>query len=141
MDKTMIVWSAPDERDQVWTEAVRVGEVGGNTLGFLGAQFSPGSKPGNFEIIGYSFSGAFHSWIQDGDHRWKPGVVMGGHFAPVKDLDWERGGRWEYIRRTSKVTKAEILVLLILQVFNNHKFRSDNQGPCSLAEQQMARDC
>ena len=39
MDKTMMVWQ--EEEQEVWLEQVRVGEVGGNTLGFLGAQWGP----------------------------------------------------------------------------------------------------
>ena len=38
MDKTMMIWQ--EEEQEVWLEQVRVGEVGGNTLGFLGAQWS-----------------------------------------------------------------------------------------------------
>ena len=45
MDKTMMVWEQTEEADtedtdQVWMEKVRVGEVGGNTLGFLGAAWA-----------------------------------------------------------------------------------------------------
>ena len=45
MDKTMMVWEQTEEadtEDQVWLEKVRVGEVGGNTLGFLGAAWAEG---------------------------------------------------------------------------------------------------
>jgi elongator complex protein 2 len=103
MDKTMIIWTSPadassaeyEEGCDVWTESVRVGEVGGNVLGFLGGQFAPDAPAGQEEVLGYSFNGAFHSWIKDGDDRsWRPGVVMGGHFAPAEDLDWDKSGRY-----------------------------------------------
>ena len=46
------------DSDGVWTDDVRVGEVGGNTLGFFGCQII--SKD---HLVGYSFNGALHSWI------------------------------------------------------------------------------
>nr|XP_020030356.1 elongator complex protein 2 isoform X2 [Castor canadensis] len=60
MDKTMILW-APDEESGVWLEQVRVGEVGGNTLGFYDCQFN---EDGSM-IIAHAFHGALHLWKQD----------------------------------------------------------------------------
>ena len=57
MDKTMILW-VPDEASGLWLDAMRVGEVGGNTLGFYGGVFSP---DGN-SILAHGFQGAFHLW-------------------------------------------------------------------------------
>ncbi|GAB1301509.1 Elongator complex protein 2 [Apodemus speciosus] len=59
MDKTMILW-APDEESGVWLEQVRVGEVGGNTLGFLDCQFGENGSM----IIAHAFHGALHLWKQ-----------------------------------------------------------------------------
>ncbi|XP_069324202.1 elongator complex protein 2 isoform X4 [Eulemur rufifrons] len=59
MDKTMILW-APDEESGVWLEQVRVGEVGGNTLGFYDCQFN---EDGSM-IIAHGFHGALHLWKQ-----------------------------------------------------------------------------
>ncbi|XP_061411659.1 elongator complex protein 2 isoform X1 [Lethenteron reissneri] len=91
MDKTMIIWS-PDEETGVWLEKVRVGEVGGNTLGFLGCQFSAEGTA----IIAHAFHGALHLWHSDCQQKeeWRPGVVISGHFGPVQDLCWEpeKGG-------------------------------------------------
>jgi hypothetical protein len=39
---------------------MRVGELGGNTLGYYGARFGPGGK----FILGHSFQGAFHLWVK-----------------------------------------------------------------------------
>ena len=100
----MIIWCPPlskasndnidvDEDDSIWTELVRLGEVGGNVLGFLGGQFVSGEKDEAESILGYSFNGAFHSWIEKDVGKWTPGVVFGGHFAPVEDLDWDKSGR------------------------------------------------
>ena len=87
----MIVWKASNDQNDVWTDSVRVGEVGGNSLGFLGCQLgSNGNK-----LLGYSFNGALHLWnFEEEDDRWEPGVAAGGHFGPVQDLDWERSGRY-----------------------------------------------
>jgi elongator complex protein 2 len=59
MDKTMSLW-APDEQDDIWVEQVRVGEVGGNNLGFYGGVFSPSGK----SILAQGYQGAFHVWHQ-----------------------------------------------------------------------------
>ena len=91
MDKTMIIWKPTQEKDSVWIDSVRVGEVGGNTLGFLGCQF--GAK--NQHLIAYSFNGALHLWSYIAiDDTWKPGVAASGHFSCVEDLDWERSGKY-----------------------------------------------
>ncbi|XP_035827698.1 elongator complex protein 2 [Aplysia californica] len=57
MDKTMILWS-PDKGSGVWVEQVRVGDVGGNTLGFFGGLFSPCGQ----SILAHGYQGAFNQW-------------------------------------------------------------------------------
>lgn len=42
---------------------VRVGEVGGNTLGFYGCQMSPDGSM----IVAHAFHGALHLWCKDQD--------------------------------------------------------------------------
>ncbi|KAM9738304.1 elongator complex protein 2 [Menidia menidia] len=91
MDKTMIVW-APEEGSGVWVEQVRVGEVGGNTLGFYGCQMSPDGSM----IVAHAFHGALHLWCKDEDKEgeWRPGVVISGHFDAVQDLSWDPEGEF-----------------------------------------------
>ncbi|XP_054619533.1 elongator complex protein 2 [Dunckerocampus dactyliophorus] len=91
MDKTMIVW-APEEGSGVWVEQVRVGEVGGNTLGFYGCQMSPDGSM----ILAHAFHGALHLWCKDQheDGEWRPGVVISGHFNAVQDLSWDPEGEF-----------------------------------------------
>uniref|UniRef100_A0A4W3JHQ8 Elongator complex protein 2 n=1 Tax=Callorhinchus milii TaxID=7868 RepID=A0A4W3JHQ8_CALMI len=91
MDKTMILW-APDEESGVWLEQVRVGEVGGNTLGFYGCQFSPDGSM----ILAHAFNGALHIWCQNQSKKgeWSPGVVLSGHFGAVQDLSWDPEGEF-----------------------------------------------
>uniref|UniRef100_A0A672IEB8 Elongator complex protein 2 n=1 Tax=Salarias fasciatus TaxID=181472 RepID=A0A672IEB8_SALFA len=92
MDKTMIIW-APEEGSGVWVEQVRVGEVGGNTLGFYGCQMSPDGSM----ILAHAFHGALHLWCKDRDkevREWRPGVVISGHFNAVQDLSWDPEGEF-----------------------------------------------
>ncbi|XP_029976969.1 elongator complex protein 2 [Salarias fasciatus] len=91
MDKTMIIW-APEEGSGVWVEQVRVGEVGGNTLGFYGCQMSPDGSM----ILAHAFHGALHLWCKDRDkeEEWRPGVVISGHFNAVQDLSWDPEGEF-----------------------------------------------
>ncbi|KAK5603085.1 Elongator subunit elp2 [Crenichthys baileyi] len=91
MDKTMIIW-APEEGSGVWVEQVRVGEVGGNTLGFYGCQMSPDGSM----ILAHAFHGALHLWCKDQDKEgeWRPGVVISGHFNAVQDLSWDPEGQF-----------------------------------------------
>ncbi|XP_030644791.1 elongator complex protein 2 [Chanos chanos] len=91
MDKTMILWG-PEEESGVWVEQVRVGEVGGNTLGFYGCQMSPDGSM----ILAHAFHGALHLWQKDRNQQgeWSPGVVISGHFDAVQDLSWEPEGEF-----------------------------------------------
>ncbi|GFR97899.1 elongator complex protein 2 [Elysia marginata] len=96
MDKTMILWS-PDPESGIWTEEVRVGDVGGNTLGLFGGLFSPCGQ----SILGHGYQGAFNQWTyDDASGVWLPEVTGGGHFAPVADLTWSKDGG-DYILTTS----------------------------------------
>lgn len=90
IDKSIIIW-APSE-DGVWMEQVRVGEVGGNSLGFYGGKFSSDGK----SIFGHSYQGGFHIWHQlaNNENLWSPGVIIGGHFDEVRDLAWAPNGEF-----------------------------------------------
>ncbi|CAH1244984.1 ELP2 [Branchiostoma lanceolatum] len=90
MDKTMILWK-PDPGSGIWLDQDRVGEVGGNTLGFLGCQFSPDGQ----SIIAHGFQGALHLWHHvelTQQTSWEPGVTVGGHFDGVEDIAWDPDG-------------------------------------------------
>lgn len=90
IDKTLIIWSIDDDTG-VWMEKVRVGEVGGNTLGFYGGKFSSDAK----SIMGHGYQGSFHIWHEsDNANIWMPGNVVGGHFAEVRDLCWNSNGEY-----------------------------------------------
>lgn len=86
LDKTMIIWEF-DQQLNIWFEKVRVGEVGGNTLGFYGGVFGPlGTK-----ILANNYHGAFHLW-DCLNNVWTPSVTVGGHFNQVVDLAWDPQG-------------------------------------------------
>ncbi|NXD16794.1 ELP2 protein, partial [Nothocercus nigrocapillus] len=93
MDKTVILW-APEEESGVWLEqaSVRVGEVGGNTLGFFDCQFSPDGSM----IVAHAFHGALHLWKQTALNKkeWTPEVVISGHFSSVEDVKWDPQGEF-----------------------------------------------
>ncbi|EFA10370.2 putative elongator complex protein 2-like Protein [Tribolium castaneum] len=88
LDKSMIIWEF-DSSTNLWTEKVRVGEVGGNTLGFYGGVFSPDGH----NILAHGYNGAFHLW-ENASSGWKPCVTIGGHFAEVTDLAWDPQGEF-----------------------------------------------
>ncbi|KAF6087935.1 elongator acetyltransferase complex subunit 2 [Phyllostomus discolor] len=102
MDKTMILW-APDEESGVWLEQVRVGEVGGNTLGFYDCQFS---EDGSM-IIAHAFHGALHLWKQNtaNPREWTPEIVISGHFDGVQDLMWDPEGEFIITVGTDQTTR------------------------------------
>ncbi|XP_068147004.1 elongator complex protein 2 [Drosophila tropicalis] len=86
IDKTLIVWSLTEEG--IWLEQVRVGEVGGNSMGFYGGKFSHDG----LSIMGHSYQGGFHIWNQNKEqpHLWSSNVIVGGHYGEVRDLAWEK---------------------------------------------------
>ncbi|XP_063239821.1 elongator complex protein 2 [Bacillus rossius redtenbacheri] len=90
LDKTMILWEAHGQSG-VWLETARLGEVGGNTLGFYGCQVSPDGR----SVVAHGYQGSLHMWHRaEGGASWVPGVVVGGHFGAVVDLCWEPGGQF-----------------------------------------------
>uniref|UniRef100_A0A1I8P377 Elongator complex protein 2 n=1 Tax=Stomoxys calcitrans TaxID=35570 RepID=A0A1I8P377_STOCA len=96
IDKTLILWQSSDESG-IWMEKVRLGEVGGNSLGFFGGKFSSDGK----SILGHSYQGGFHLWKQneENENMWVPQVIIGGHYGEVRDLAWEPQG--EYVMSVS----------------------------------------
>uniref|UniRef100_A0A0B7ACE9 Elongator complex protein 2 n=2 Tax=Arion vulgaris TaxID=1028688 RepID=A0A0B7ACE9_9EUPU len=102
MDKTMIIWS-PDLDTGIWIEEVRVGDVGGNTLGFFGGLFSPCGQ----SILGHGYQGAFNQWTYNKvSSVWEPQVTGGGHFSSVVDLSWSGdGGHYILSASTDQTTR------------------------------------
>lgn len=92
IDKSMIIWE-PDEASGIWSEKVRVGEVGGNLMGFYGCKFNGDG----LHILAHGYQGSFHIWAYSNAARnWIPKSVPGGHFAEVVDLCWDQNGRFVF---------------------------------------------
>ncbi|KPJ00191.1 putative elongator complex protein 2 [Papilio xuthus] len=88
LDKTLIIWEPESTElgEGAWVERVRVGEVGGNGLGFYGSRFGPNGK----SFLGHGYNGSFHIWtLNEETSQWEPQVVCGGHFGSVEDARWE----------------------------------------------------
>lgn len=102
MDKTIIIWTI-DKDLAMWTEKIRVGEVGGNGLGFYGAKFHSNGK----KIAGHGFQGSLHLWQQskDNDRLWHSGIINGGHYKEVMDLAWEPSGAFLFSVSTDQTTR------------------------------------
>uniref|UniRef100_A0A8C8W273 Elongator complex protein 2 n=1 Tax=Peromyscus maniculatus bairdii TaxID=230844 RepID=A0A8C8W273_PERMB len=101
-DKSMILWG-PEEDSGVWLELVRVGEVGGNTLGFLNCQFGENGSM----IIAHAYHGAMHLWKQStvNRKRWVSDIVISGHFSGVQDLIWDPEGEFIITTSTDQTTR------------------------------------
>ncbi|CAL1288982.1 unnamed protein product [Larinioides sclopetarius] len=90
MDKTIIIWEF-DTSSNIWLEKERFGEVGGNTLGFFGAVFSPSGE----SIIAHGHQGSVHVWQLNQElGSWESGLSMSGHFSSVQDIDWDPKGEF-----------------------------------------------
>lgn len=98
MDKTIILW---EPLDDIWNEAYRFGEVGGNAIGFLGCCSIPQKRL----IMGYSFSGSVNFWEQMVEGQWHTSVPITGHFNEVTDLVWEPKGEYFLTCSTDQTTR------------------------------------
>nr|XP_012220137.1 PREDICTED: probable elongator complex protein 2 [Linepithema humile] len=101
LDKSMIIWEL-DDTTGIWIEKVRVGEVGGNSLGFYGCKFSSNG----LHIMAHGFQGSFHIWKYSQEiANWIPASAPSGHFSEVVDLCWEPKGRFLVTASTDQTTK------------------------------------
>ncbi|CAL7943550.1 unnamed protein product [Xylocopa violacea] len=101
LDKSMIIWE-PDEVTGIWCEKVRVGEVGGNLMGFYGCKFSGDG----LNILAHGYHGSFHIWTySDAMQNWIPRSVPSGHFAEVVDLCWDPNGRFLITASADQTTR------------------------------------
>ncbi|CAF1085809.1 unnamed protein product [Adineta ricciae] len=104
MDKSMVLWTF-DNNQKMYIDKARVGEIGGNTLGFYGCTFSP---CGSY-MLGHGYEGALHLWkIEEVDDRINliPQVINSGHFSTVEDCCWDKhSGRYLLSVSTDKTTR------------------------------------
>jgi elongator complex protein 2 len=138
MDKTIVIWT-PDPVSGLWVEATRLGEVGGNQLGFFGGLY--GTQP--YEaVLALGYNGAFHLWKRlpsstanaaatSSDplstiEEWAPEVTLSGHFAEVKDVAWEPNGA--YFVSVSKDQTARIWARWVHQEAHIHTTQPSAKG-------------
>lgn len=102
MDKTLVIWTVNKDQE-LWTEKIRVGGVGGNSLGFYGAKFGSNGK----SIVGHGFQASLHLWQENKAESefWEPGVISGGHFKEVRDIGWEPKGEFLFSASTDQTTR------------------------------------
>jgi len=102
IDKTIVLWKY-DPDANLWIDDMRVGEVGGNTLGFYNASFMNDEQV----ILGHSFSGALHSWKLTSSDTWQSYPATTGHMSVVNDIDWEpKQGRYLLSTSADQTTRA-----------------------------------
>lgn len=102
LDKTLIVWSFGE--DDVWMETTRVGEVGGNNMGFMGCTFPRCQQLNMF--AGYSYNGAVHIWIRnEKENVFAAAGGFGGHRNQVTDISWEPTGKYLLSVSTDETTR------------------------------------
>eukprot|EP01130_Rhizamoeba_saxonica_P017342 TRINITY_DN8379_c0_g1_i1.p1 TRINITY_DN8379_c0_g1~~TRINITY_DN8379_c0_g1_i1.p1 ORF type:complete len:810 (-),score=215.16 TRINITY_DN8379_c0_g1_i1:48-2477(-) len=107
MDRTMIIWE-PDEESGLWIEKARVGDVGGNHLGFLGCSYGNNGE----YILGYSHVGSIHIWKNNKEEEdWEPINTVSGHFDNVVDISWDNENN--YLMSVSKDQTTRIFAPIL----------------------------
>lgn len=95
-DKSMLLWRPTSGPEGLWSHEVRVGDMGGHTLGFYGCAFHPAGTA----ILTNGYSGSLHLWREDSaSGRWLPAVTVSGHAGPVNDMTWD--AQADYLLTTS----------------------------------------
>ncbi|BET03304.1 Elongator complex protein [Nesidiocoris tenuis] len=93
-DHTIILWSPDPGSGGVWLERARLGNVGGEALGFLGGAIGPDGR----SVVAHSHQGSLSLWqlvtSEAEEGRWCPRPICGGHFGEVTDIAWEKNGHY-----------------------------------------------
>lgn len=115
VDRSMILWEAPESADGLWLSADRFGELSVSTnLGFFGAHFSSSAladAEGDEETaMASGWGGAWHVWRrrrrrEEQWSRWEPSVAPTGHYASVTGLDWDAQGEMLLTSSTDQTTR------------------------------------
>lgn len=97
LDKSVMVWEEPDgesNEDGIWCEKFRVGEIGGNNMGFLGISY-PTNMDSFSNFCAYSYNGSIHVWKLNHEFgAWDADIGMGGHNDVVTDIAWDPTGNY-----------------------------------------------
>ena len=88
-DKSIIIWK-PEQHGQTWVNKERFGEIGGSTLGFYGALFSPDGNT----IVSNGYHGSIEFWKKLPNEEWVACFGTSGHQSSVEDLSWDPTGQF-----------------------------------------------
>ncbi|KAG6337364.1 hypothetical protein ID866_1737 [Astraeus odoratus] len=110
-DSSLILWSPSDTLfkpissaagPSIWINRQRFGDVGGQRLGgFVGGIWAHTAR--GDEALAWGWSGGWRRWrsirvdAMDGNidsDEWREVGAIGGHNAPVKDVDWSPAGEY-----------------------------------------------
>lgn len=102
-DKTVIVWRETVD-EKLWSDAVRLGIVGGQAAGFYSADFSGDGS----QIVASSYFGGLYAWISKTEQMnvWDAAAVHSGHVGALRDVAWDSQGKMLFSvgeDRTSRV--------------------------------------
>ncbi|KAL5289664.1 ELP2 family protein [Megaselia abdita] len=100
IDKSIIIWYQGN--DGIWVDEHKIGEMGGDYLGFLGAKISSNGNT----IVAHGFQGSIHIWtINDENGDIIRELTPTGHFGGVNDIAWAPGGEFLFSVSTDQTTR------------------------------------
>ncbi|KAK6030248.1 WD domain, G-beta repeat protein [Ostertagia ostertagi] len=103
-DKTIIIWRETSD-GKLWSDAVRLGIVGGQAAGFFGAAFSPDAR----QIVASSYFGGLYAWVANEEADvWDAAAVCSGHVGAVRDVAWHPSGKMFISVGEDKTTRVYI---------------------------------
>ncbi|KAK5986742.1 hypothetical protein GCK32_011255, partial [Trichostrongylus colubriformis] len=102
-DKTVIIWKESHD-EKLWSDAVRLGIVGGQAAGFFSAAFSPDAR----QIVASSYFGGLYAWESQEVDVWNAAPVCSGHVGAVRDVAWHPDGRMLISVGEDKTTRVYI---------------------------------
>lgn len=119
LDKSAILWQ-PSGSVGIWSESVRVGGVGGNSLGFYECKFGPEGK----SFMTHGYQGSFYIWeYREKTTKWVARTAPCGHFDSVVDLCWDPKGRYDNnnsiyndSNNDDKVIKSTIIFSIFIRI-------------------------
>lgn len=112
LDKSVVIWK-DNGSDDVWTEVLRVGEIGGNNMGFFGCCF-PSSAKNCDDLLpvfsAYSYNGSLHFWLKNNKtEAWESKTGFGGHYQEVTDISWDPEGNYLMSASNDETTRLHSL--------------------------------
>ncbi|GAB0100834.1 Probable elongator complex protein 2 [Sergentomyia squamirostris] len=86
IDKSLVIWT---QSDGLWLEDVRLGDFGGNQMGFLTGRFGADCTA----VLTHNFQGCLQIW-EKSEEIWTVSSTFGGHFGAVREISWEPLGEY-----------------------------------------------